>query len=560
MKKLFISIIICSMANIIFAQTSFNNVTTITPSSLTQLSGNIYQKDNTKCLLYGHNHEDKTCITSRESEVISFAIRNLAVEKYGSWNNAEFTPIFIENNASITENVEQNLISTLNVAKTKGIPSISFEPARTIAELSNIEEATFDATFNTINYGKLQHANDTNLIKNTLNKGYPIIVYFKHCVAYQRGIDYHNVWDEFVPVNTKAASSESYLTAIIVGYKRIGIPSTYQEKQCFVMYCPKEKDGDSDEDDGKWGTSIIYVPFDSVAQNIFDYAIVPHSLSPYKCPTEIKGPNYLSCTKTYQVSNLPPSATISWRKESFYLSISAGQNTPTVTVNPVFIASRALPGIQLQSPKLIATITINGKTKELTKDIEIVENIAPSVTLKGATSSFIRLTIGKTYTFQVTNAELSDNSSLVWDITLPNGTKQYKTGKEVNITPTSGGGYLKINIENLDGCQPNNTSSYSYFVAPLIQMQYNNPASETLNIQIIEQNNNSRTLSSETNYYSGEYSLELYDQNTTLIRKINCEENTPQIQIPVSDLISGYYYLRLIIDGQIIDVKQVIIN
>ena len=138
--------------------------------------------------------------------------------------------------------------------------------------------------------------------------------------------------------------------------------------------------------------------------------------------------------------------------------------------------------------------------------------------------------------------------------------KQYKTGKEVNITPTSGGGYLKINIENLDGCQPNNTSSYSYFVAPLIQMQYNNPASETLNIQIIEQNNNSRTLSSETNYYSGEYNLELYDQNTTLVRKINCKENTPQIQIPISDLISGYYYLRLIIDGQIIDVKQVIIN
>ena len=49
-------------------------------------------------------------------------------------------------------------------------------------------------------------------------------------------------------------------------------------------------------------------------------------------------------------------------------------------------------------------------------------------------------------------------------------------------------------------------------------MQYNNPASGTLNIQIIEQNNNSRTLSSETNYYSGEYSLELYDQNTTLIK------------------------------------------
>lgn len=76
------------MANIIFAQTSFNNVTTITPSSLTQLNGNIYQKNNTKCFLYGYNHEDISCTTSRESEVISFAIRNLAVTKYGSWNDA----------------------------------------------------------------------------------------------------------------------------------------------------------------------------------------------------------------------------------------------------------------------------------------------------------------------------------------------------------------------------------------------------------------------------------------------------------------------------------------
>lgn len=548
------------MANIIFAQTSFNNVTTITPSSLTQLNGNIYQKNNTKCFLYGYNHEDISCTTSRESEVISFAIRNLAVTKYGSWNDAEFTPVFIENNASITENVEQNLISTLNVAKTEGIPSITFESLAS----NNIEETAFNAAFNTINYGKLQFANDTNLLKNTLDKGYPIIIYFQSCEEYQvANIDDENneynkhIWGESIITGiNKNRSTEPYLTAVIVGYEEKDIPSRNQKELCFIMYCPKE----THTTYVVWDSNIIYVPFCKVAQNIFDYAIVPHSLSPYKCPTKIEGPNYLSCTKTYQVSNLPPSATISWRKESFYLSISAGQNTPTVTVDPVFIASRALPGIQLQSPKLIATITINGKTKELTKDIEIVENIAPSVTLKGATSSFIRLTIGKTYTFQVTNAELSDNSSLVWDITLPNGTKQYKTGKEVNITPTSGGGYLKINIENLDGCQPNNTSSYSYFVAPLIQMQYNNPASETLNIQIIEQNNNSRTLSSETNYYSGEYNLELYDQNTTLIRKINCEENTPQIQIPVSDLISGYYYLRLIIDGQIIDVKQVIIN
>ena len=93
-----------------------------------------------------------------------------------------------------------------------------------------------------------------------------------------------------------------------------------------------------------------------------------------------------------------------------------------------------------------------------------------------------------------------------------------------------------------------------------IQIQSNNPASETLYVQIVEQNDNSRTLSSETNYYNGEYTMELYDQNTSLVRKINCKENTPQIQIPISDLMPGLYYLHLIIDAQIIEVKQIIIN
>ena len=92
------------------------------------------------------------------------------------------------------------------------------------------------------------------------------------------------------------------------------------------------------------------------------------------------------------------------------------------------------------------------------------------------------------------------------------------------------------------------------------QLQCNSPASETLYVQIVEQNDNSRTLLSEKNYYIGEYTLELYDKNTTLVRKINCKENTEQIQIPVSDLMPGYYYLRLLIDNQVVDIKQIIIN
>ena len=566
MKKLFISIIICTIANIIFAQTSFNNVTTITPSSLPQLNGNIYHKNNNECLLYGYNHEDMSCATSRESEVVSFAVRNLAVTKYNSWSDAEFTPAFIENRITITNNIEQNLISALNVVKTEGIPNRSFEFDET--EIPGNAQTAFDASLNTINYGKLLSASDTTLMKNIIDKGYPIIIYFQSCEEYEianiddedSGYNRH-IWGESIITGlNKNRSTEPYLTAVIVGYKEIDIPSRHQKELCFIMYCPKEIHTTYNV---VWDSNIIYVPFYKVAENIFDYAIVPHSLSPYKYPTEIEGPDYLACTKTYQVPGLPPTASISWSKESYFINISSGQNTPTVTVTPTqFVSPTSInsvnPGIQIQMPKLIATITLNGKTIQLSKSIELASNVAPSVTIKGSLI-MAYLIVGNTYTFQVTNADKFEEDNIVWDITLPNGTKQYNTGSEVKITPTSGG-TLRVNIENINGCAPDNMASYNYSAISFAQMQYNNPASGTLNIQIVEQNENTRAFSSETNYYSGAYTIELYDKNTTLVRKINCKENTPQIQIPISDLMHGNYYLRLIIDNQVIEVEQIIIN
>ena len=89
-------------------------------------------------------------------------------------------------------------------------------------------------------------------------------------------------------------------------------------------------------------------------------------------------------------------------------------------------------------------------------------------------------------------------------------------------------------------------------------MQYNNPASETLYVQIVEENVDSRTVSSTPKYYEGEYTLELYDKNTTLVRRMVC--NTPQVQMPVSDLAPGNYYLRLVVEEQVIEIEQIIIN
>lgn len=559
MKKLFISIIACFIVNIIFAQTTFNNVTTITPSSLPQLKDNISHKNDNECLLYGYNHKDITCMTSRESEVINFAVRNLAVTKYGSWNAAEFTPVFIEDRITITNNVEQNLLSALNIVKTSGIPSISFEPISEITELSNDAEAAFDASFNTINYGKLQSANDTDLIKSTLNKGYPIIVYFQTCNEYRRAFleTSDNIWGGTITTNSQSRTAESYTSAVIVGYKSVDVSGYAKQHNCFVLYCPNTKG------DLYCESHTIYVPFDTIATNVFDYAIVPHNLSPYKSPTEIEGPNYLACTKTYQVLNLPPTATISWRKESSQIALIG--STTSNSVNVCYTYANQNNSIEpyyviptIKEPKIIATIIYNGNSFELEKRLYVTNNIAPNVNVQGLAMSSSRLFSGSTYTFKVTNAEYSDDSSIVWDITLPNGEKQYKTGKNVQITPNSSG-TLKVNVENIDGCTPNNISSYSYSVIGFKQLQYNNPVSETLYVQIVEQNENSRAISNESNYYDDEYILELYDKNTTIVRKVIIQPNVSQVQIPISGLMPGYYYLRLVVNNQVVDIEQIII-
>lgn len=559
MKKLFINIVICFVANMLFAQTSFNSVTTITPASLPQLNGNIDNKNNNECHLYGYLHKDSTCFSNMESEVVSFAVRNLAVAKYGSWSDAEFNPEFIENRITTTNNIEQNLLSALNVVKSEGIPSIS------LASCQDENKVIFNASFNTINYGKLQSANDTNLIKSVLDKGYPIILYFQTCDGYRKAFreNSDDTWGGDMTTNTYPRNTESYTSAVIVGYKSVDVSGYAKQHNCFILYCPNTK-GELFLGELFLEAHTIYVPFDTVATNIFDYAIVPHSLSPYKYPTEIEGPDYLACTKTYQVSNLPPTATISWRKESSQISLIGSTTSNSVNVSYVYAAQNNSvepyfmdPTIQV--PKIIATITYNGHSLELEKRLYVTNNIAPSVTVQGIMMGSSRLFSGSTYTFKVTNAEYSDDSSIVWDITLPNGTKQYKTGKNVQITPTSSG-TLKVNVENIDGCTPNNISSYSYSVMGFGQLQYNNPASETLYVQIVEQNENSRAISDELNYYDDEYTLELYDKNTTLVRKVRIQPNASQIQIPVSDLMPGYYYLRLVIDNQVVNIEQIIIN
>jgi hypothetical protein len=81
------------------------------------------QKDETNCLLYGGEYRDLSCTNTMESECVSFAIRNLAVSKFGSWSDAEYTPAFLDCRYTGTNNVEHNLLSALNIATTEGIPS-----------------------------------------------------------------------------------------------------------------------------------------------------------------------------------------------------------------------------------------------------------------------------------------------------------------------------------------------------------------------------------------------------------------------------------------------------
>ncbi len=101
--------------------------------------------------------------------------------------------------------------------------------------------------------------------------------------------------------------------------------------------------------------------------------------------------------------------------------------------------------------------------------------------------------------------------------------------------------------------------------------KYNNPVGSTAYINVYEVetqesatvvmgvNQSSSNMGTQVEYM-GEYRLELWSEVYGLVRAVDVNENTPQTSMDVGTLASGSYHLRLIVDGEVKHVSQMVVE
>jgi len=310
----------------------------------------------------------------------------------------------------------------------------------------------------------------------------------------------------------------------------------------------------------------------------------------------ISGPNQLCGTATYSVNNLPQDATITWSYDnmsainlatSIPFVFVSGQGTGTLVVQQGTMretgtvvglkpdgitksSTSQVPYVGLRT--LIATITLNGQTLVLSKDVYI----GPYTPVQGLynmnNQQVSSGNVGVNYNFKVINA--NDYSAtpatpsypgFEWLITTTanSNTMIWAGASMPYITSTPQTLTTKVRYSCDCGTTVYNTKNFSFTGSNFVLL-YPNPASGNVDVtveqEIIPVSDNDLTnyvMQPSIEPYQGAYTLQLWS-STALLQTIN--SNTPTTQISLSGLLPDIYYLRLIIDNQVVTTSQLIVN
>lgn len=566
----------------ISAQTSLQSIPVINPDTLPIITANrTLSRGYAKLKNY---YQDEICYANQESEVVCYAFQQLAYSKYKKFiipkdstsarRESWFIHVQMDNESN---NEEQRLISALNIAKTKGClknKGIGTPYPITDSYDKYSEYDKFEALLNTMDYGRLQSPSP-DLIKKALNKGYPIIVYFKDCNYFHHSLyDPHIFGDYDIAVGTKAnlpaESNTKHAMGVIVGneYYVSNDGSYIFEDEVFLMQVLYGKLG---TDERGYSSQMVRVQVSILDTDIFEYAIIPYNLCPDLLPT-IEGKDNLVCEEVYSIAPLK-NTSIQW-SVSKLLSIASDNQSNQVTVTPISVLE-AEPqkskdiGITILPPAMpkhivYATCTKSGVKYTVSKEIKLISNETPTVTLNGGTSYVLE----KPSKLEVTNLSKFRDEDIVWSlVSSTNGASLSSNfGRSITVTPMQLGN-IKIKVTNTAGCEPHNSKILNYYsVVQVIAMSFNNPAKGILNVQIDEKYENNNNITNELSLYEQEeyqnknYQLELVDKNNKVVRYQTIENSSASVQFNLRDLQPDVYVLRLISDNQLIDSQKVIVQ
>ena len=152
-----------------------------------------------------------------------------------------------------------------------------------------------------------------------------------------------------------------------------------------------------------------------------------------------------------------------------------------------------------------------------------------------------------------------------WSITTPNGSIIHEHGtKEITFTPTTSGKHIFM-VENIYGCGESKFDYLEYNIYPKFIFTYTNPTTDLLEGYVYTEDNiNNPNLRATTTLnkerYLGKYDIELFNEQTGYYKKYSFPENSANVNISLTNMIKGSYIIRLIIEGQVVQVSNLLIK
>ena len=333
--------------------------------------------------------------------------------------------------------------------------------------------------------------------------------------------------------------------------------------------------------------------WDNMLGNSPQYGSTPSdfgdNMTLYGAFPELIGPDILCDSAEYTVTNVPKGSIVKWTYEDynpllvvqplkfsktgitsmFYrgeqpvhrvvipsipLTISASQND--VETQAVMSGIQTEPYVG--SKTISATILRNGVSYILTKTITMPDTIRPSITSTqtgiwraGRERSFVDTTFVNVdeneihWKAYINDSEFATHVGKTFTVTAPNGFKGVK--------------YMTINVTYDQVCQPYNTNQKTLPIIGRIGILLRQDVLQNITATILYQTDENVSLSTtETEYYDGTYTLELWSDKG--IKILSYDKDEPVTNIPIANLSAGQYILKLFIHSIEMDTKQLIIQ
>ncbi len=295
----------------------------------------------------------------------------------------------------------------------------------------------------------------------------------------------------------------------------------------------------------------------------------------------IQGPSLFCDTAVYSLENVPSGATVQWivtptTRVKKSATIVRGQGTSQVTLKRGFtlggikadtlvrdtnIRVASLAAVNLRRPysgngSITAVVTFGGESYSVSADFTIPSQTATEKpVVNGAYNSLWYVNVS--HTLSVRNCDSVPNDKLLWEVHLPGqSTPLIQTGRSVTFTPKSTGTVTVI-IANMESCSASNVDTLTYRVIDRPSIRFVNPATAASSLDVAVSSAEDEQVTTIVPY-DGDYTLELWSELLGCVRRV--EANEPTTQISLSGLPTGIYFIKLIIDNELVTTKQLIVR